>query len=258
MWVFRTPIQSRWTQTRSGHTSVPQRRSRLFWRKPAKSLAPFTSKWVPVGAASPTLGGFITCQVNFRPVSPQCFFCSFILPFVCLGVGLIVVSFVGLALTCFFSSNFDFSLLLLRSCSIHWFVVRVVVPFACQPNYPGVASHYCNGGFLTVPSIRRQGLGSVMGRAYLRLAKDIGYRASMFNLVFVVNEASVALWRRLGFRELAVLPGVGNLKGHGYTDAIQFFHSLHDWAPPDDDGLELSVDVEEGGGTGCGGAGPVS
>lgn len=55
--------------------------------------------------------------------------------------------------------------------------------FHIKTNFPGRCSHFCNGGFITDPRRRRRGVGTLMGRAFLRLAKELGYRASYFNLV---------------------------------------------------------------------------
>ena len=66
-----------------------------------------------------------------------------------------------------------------------------------------------------------------MARHYLLFARRLGYRASMFNLVFATNTHSVQLWDSLGFRRLAVTPGAGKLRGiDGYVDAIQYWYDL--------------------------------
>ena len=81
----------------------------------------------------------------------------------------------------------------------------------------------CNGGFITNPKFRGFGIGSFMGENFKLLAKDLGYRSSLFNLVFANNEASVKLWRKLGFTQLALIPKVAVLEGSdGYVDAYQF------------------------------------
>ena len=49
----------------------------------------------------------------------------------------------------------------------------------------------CNGGFLVLPSGRGKGYGKLLGRSYLRFAPALGYRGSVFNLVYVNNVASV-------------------------------------------------------------------
>ena len=51
------------------------------------------------------------------------------------------------------------------------------------------------------PVYRSTGIGKFLGEQYILLAKDLHYRASFFNLVFVSNVASVKLWRSLGFVE---------------------------------------------------------
>ncbi|KAH3818458.1 uncharacterized protein LOC127882188 isoform X3 [Dreissena polymorpha] len=103
---------------------------------------------------------------------------------------------------------------------------EVLGAFYIKPNFPGRCSHICNAGFIVKVSARGRGVGNFMAEMYLRLAKDLGYRASFFNLVFVTNEASVRLWRKLGFKEIGRVPNVGNLKGKGYTDALQFYYDF--------------------------------
>ena len=103
---------------------------------------------------------------------------------------------------------------------------EVMGAFYIKPNFPGKCSHICNAGFIVKSSNRGRGIGTFMTELYLKIAKDIGYRASFFNLVFVSNEASIKLWRKFGFQEIGRVPNAGNLKGRGYTDAIQFYYDL--------------------------------
>ncbi|KAF9402013.1 hypothetical protein BGX21_011504 [Mortierella sp. AD011] len=97
--------------------------------------------------------------------------------------------------------------------------------FYIKPNFP-----ICNGGFIVNSHQRGLGIGSILGKAFLKIVPIIGYKASMFNLVFVSNVASIKLWRRLGFREIGRVPKAGRLRGQGaqdeaesYVDAIQFY-----------------------------------
>eukprot|EP00568_Trieres_chinensis_P003326 CAMPEP_0183297472 /NCGR_PEP_ID=MMETSP0160_2-20130417/4763_1 /TAXON_ID=2839 ORGANISM="Odontella Sinensis, Strain Grunow 1884" /NCGR_SAMPLE_ID=MMETSP0160_2 /ASSEMBLY_ACC=CAM_ASM_000250 /LENGTH=293 /DNA_ID=CAMNT_0025459303 /DNA_START=56 /DNA_END=938 /DNA_ORIENTATION=- len=85
--------------------------------------------------------------------------------------------------------------------------------FYVKPNFPGRCSHVCNGGFITAPNHRRAGVARIMGRLFLVLARDLGYKSSYFNLVFKSNPASVALWESLGFERVAVLERAARLKG---------------------------------------------
>ena len=48
---------------------------------------------------------------------------------------------------------------------------------------------------------RGNGVATVCGRAYLILA-PLGYRASVFNLVFASNYIFIQIWKRLGFERI--------------------------------------------------------
>ncbi|KAE8320493.1 hypothetical protein BDV39DRAFT_213515 [Aspergillus sergii] len=83
--------------------------------------------------------------------------------------------------------------------------------FYIKPNYPGRCSHVCNAGFLTTVAARGRGVGIVMGETYLQFAPKLGYKYSVFNLVFENNVASVKIWERLGFKIIGRVPGAARL-----------------------------------------------
>ena len=57
--------------------------------------------------------------------------------------------------------------------------------------------------------------------------RDLGFKSSLFNLVFANNEASVRLWRKLGYTELTCLPKVAQLNGSpDLVDAYQFHYDF--------------------------------
>ncbi|CRG84586.1 L-azetidine-2-carboxylic acid acetyltransferase [Talaromyces islandicus] len=83
--------------------------------------------------------------------------------------------------------------------------------FYIKPNYPGRCSHVCNAGFLTCTAARGQGAGTVMGKAYLEYAPKLGYKYSVFNLVFANNLASIKIWNGLGFEVIGRVPAAARL-----------------------------------------------
>ena len=103
---------------------------------------------------------------------------------------------------------------------------EVLGAFYIKPNFPGRCSHICNGGFAAKKSARGIGIGSFMMENYLLLARDLGYEASLFNLVFATNKESISLCRKFGFTEIGIIPRAGKLKGHGYVDAYLFYMDL--------------------------------
>ena len=104
---------------------------------------------------------------------------------------------------------------------------KVIGGFYIKPNFPGRCSHICNAGFIVDKTWRNRGACRFMAEQYKLLAPDLGYRASMFNLVFVSNQGSLHLWESLGFEKIGVIPQAGDLKGIGYQDAVQFYLSFN-------------------------------
>ncbi|KAH6573146.1 hypothetical protein BASA50_007020 [Batrachochytrium salamandrivorans] len=97
--------------------------------------------------------------------------------------------------------------------------------FYIKPNFPGRCCHICNGGFIVAHEHRNKGVGRALATAYLRIAPRLNYKASMFNLVFETNIASVRLWQTMGFVEIGRVPHAGKLKGSvGLVDAIMFYY----------------------------------
>lgn len=105
----------------------------------------------------------------------------------------------------------------------------------------------CNAGFLVPPSQRGHGIGTVLARSYLHYGPRLGYEASVFNLVYVNNVASVKsvlvhsyvrrplmlhiprrLWEGLNFEKAGRIPRAGRLRtadgqGEEYVDAWVFY-----------------------------------
>lgn len=81
-----------------------------------------------------------------------------------------------------------------------------------KPNYPGRSSHICNAGFIVNPTFRRMGIATALAQTYVEHAPLLGYKASVFNLVYVNNVASVRIWDRLGFTKVGRIPAAGRLR----------------------------------------------
>lgn len=113
-----------------------------------------------------------------------------------------------------------------------------------KPNYPGRSSHNCNAGFLVPPIQRGKKIGFALAQSYLIYAPKLGYRGSVFNLVFKSecqtaqsfahtpdNVASLRMWDKLGFTRAGVVPNAGRLKSgpngeEEYVDAFMIYKSF--------------------------------
>ncbi|KAG8199280.1 hypothetical protein JTE90_003702 [Oedothorax gibbosus] len=102
----------------------------------------------------------------------------------------------------------------------------LVGAFYVKPNFPGRSSHICNAGFVVHRDHRNKGVGEFLYRSYLRIARDLGYEGSFFNIVYATNVGSLRICRKLGFVEVGVIPRAGRMKGLGYVDAHQFYYDL--------------------------------
>ena len=98
--------------------------------------------------------------------------------------------------------------------------------FYLKPNWPGRVRQVANAGFIVAPGWRNKGLGWLLGAVMLQYARELGYRGVIFNLVFSENQAARHLWKKLGFTELAVIPGAVRKDDGTYQDAIIMFQSL--------------------------------
>lgn len=100
--------------------------------------------------------------------------------------------------------------------------------FYIKPNYPGRSSHVCNAGFLVTDASRNRGVGRLMGESYLDWAPRLGYKYSVFNLVYETNVASCRIWDALGFKRIGRVPGCGDLKSYPgrLVDAIIYGRDL--------------------------------
>ena len=77
---------------------------------------------------------------------------------------------------------------------------------------------------------RKQGFAMLLANYFKYFARDLGYKLSFFNLVFVSNVASVKLWEKAeGFQVSGRVPKAGRLKGHdNLVDALQIYCDFED------------------------------
>lgn len=101
--------------------------------------------------------------------------------------------------------------------------------FYIKPNYIGRSKHICNAGFLVKFNQRGKSCGSVMGRNYLKWAPLLGFKSSVFNLVYESNVASCRIWDNLGFKRIGRIPKAGRLKGESeLVDAIMYGYEFEE------------------------------
>jgi L-amino acid N-acyltransferase YncA len=97
-----------------------------------------------------------------------------------------------------------------------------------KPNQPTLGAHVANCGYMVAEQARGRGVATSMCKHSQEEAVRLGYRAMQFNLVVETNEASVHLWKKLGFDIVGGLPGAFNHPQHGFVDAFVMYKLLVD------------------------------
>ena len=103
---------------------------------------------------------------------------------------------------------------------------KITGGFYLKPNFPGRSSHIANAGYIVKKEYRRQGIGFYLGKCSIDIAKELGYKAMIFNLVFKENIASVKLWQKLGFKIIGEIPNAVNKDDGSFQDACIMYLAL--------------------------------
>jgi len=95
-----------------------------------------------------------------------------------------------------------------------------------KPNQPTLGAHVANCGYMVAEQARGRGVATAMCEHSQEEALRLGYRAMQFNLVVETNEASVHLWKKMGFDVVGRLPGAFNHAKFGFVDAFIMYKTL--------------------------------
>jgi L-amino acid N-acyltransferase YncA len=90
-----------------------------------------------------------------------------------------------------------------------------------QPNFTGRAARIVNAGYLVAERFRGRGVGRALLERSLEEARQLGFRAMMFNLVFERNPAR-RLWEAAGFEVIGRIPRAIDDE----QDALIYFREL--------------------------------
>jgi GNAT superfamily N-acetyltransferase len=100
----------------------------------------------------------------------------------------------------------------------------LVGAYYLKPNFVGRGAHIANAGYFVVAPFRGHGLGRRLVEHSFVAARQLGFDAMQFNLVFVSNPAR-AMYEGLGFREIGRVPAAINEE-----EAVMYWRSLKEEA----------------------------
>lgn len=105
---------------------------------------------------------------------------------------------------------------------------EVIGGFYLRANYSGRSAHIANAAYMIRSTHRGQGIGSLMIKASLHLAKERGLHAMQFNMVFSQNTLAVKLYERLGFKVVGIIPQAIRNPDDSFQDGFVMYRKLDD------------------------------
>ena len=83
---------------------------------------------------------------------------------------------------------------------------HVIGGFYLKPNYSGRSGHIANAAYMIKSTHRGLGIGTLLIKASLHIARSLGLSAMQFNMVLSQNTRAIKLYERLGFEIVGTIP----------------------------------------------------
>ncbi len=103
---------------------------------------------------------------------------------------------------------------------------EVVGLYILHPNNVGHVKRLANASYAVRRGCRGHHIGEALVRDSLARGKALGFRALQFNAVVASNRAALALYERLGFQRLGVIPRIFELPDGSLEDIVLMCHPL--------------------------------
>lgn len=98
--------------------------------------------------------------------------------------------------------------------------------YILHPNNVGRCGHICNASYAVGKKLRGHHIGEQLVRHCMDMAEQLGFRILQFNAVVRSNRTALALYRKLGFVQLGIIPGGFRLDDGSYEDIIPHYYLL--------------------------------
>ena len=98
--------------------------------------------------------------------------------------------------------------------------------YILHPNNVGRCGHICNASYAVRKDIRGQHIGEKLVKDCMAVGKGLGFKILQFNAVVKTNTSALALYKKLGFTQLGIIPKGFLMKDGQYEDIIPHFIML--------------------------------
>lgn len=102
----------------------------------------------------------------------------------------------------------------------------IVGLYILHPNNVGRCGHICNASYAVKKDLRGMHIGEKLVKDCMDQAHRHGYRILQFNAVVATNQAALHLYKKLGFKQLGVIPGGFKMDDGHYADIIPHYHEV--------------------------------
>lgn len=102
--------------------------------------------------------------------------------------------------------------------------------YILHPNNVGRCGHICNASYAVKKDLRGHHIGEMLVRDCIEKAGELGFRILQFNAVVRSNTTALALYQKLGFHQLGVIPGGFQRKDGSYEDIIPHYRLIGETA----------------------------
>lgn len=103
---------------------------------------------------------------------------------------------------------------------------EIVGLYILHPNNVGRCGHLCNASYAVKSGLRGNHIGEVLVRDCIATAKRLGFGILQFNAVVRSNKPALALYKKLGFVQLGIIPKGFLMKDGTYEDIIPHYIAL--------------------------------
>lgn len=103
---------------------------------------------------------------------------------------------------------------------------EIIGLYILHPNNVGRCGHICNASYAVKKDIRGQHIGEKLVEDCMAIGKELGFKILQFNAVVKTNAPALALYQKLGFTQLGVIPKGFLMKDGHYEDIIPHFIEL--------------------------------
>jgi DNA-binding MarR family transcriptional regulator/L-amino acid N-acyltransferase YncA len=103
---------------------------------------------------------------------------------------------------------------------------HVIGGFYLKPNYSGRSRHIANAAYMIKSTERGLGIGTLLIKASLDIAKSLGFSAMQFNMVLSQNAGAIKLYEKLGFEIVGTIPNAIRNADQSFQDGYVMYRPL--------------------------------